>query len=100
MIKRFTGSSALNKALLNEATSLLEPILTSSWSLLRPRSDGHLLCTEAKPSTNWVFLGPPGVGKGTYSTRAAEALGLKHISTGDLIRAEVKSQSELGKQVG
>jgi hypothetical protein len=47
----------------------------------------------------YVFLGAPGVGKGTYSTRVADALGAEHISAGDLVRAEVKSGSELGKQV-
>jgi len=39
------------------------------------------------------------VGKGTYSTRVADALGAEHISAGDLVRAEVKKGSELGKQV-
>ena len=47
----------------------------------------------------YVFLGAPGVGKGTYSTRVADALGAEHISAGDLVRAEVKKGSELGKQV-
>jgi hypothetical protein len=47
----------------------------------------------------WVFLGPPGVGKGTYSSRVAEALGVAHIAAGDLVRAEIKSGSGLGNQV-
>ena len=47
----------------------------------------------------WVFLGPPGVGKGTYSTRVAEALGIPHIAAGDLVRDEIKSKSTLGKMV-
>lgn len=46
----------------------------------------------------WVFLGPPGVGKGTYSTRVAEALRIPHISAGDLVRDEIKSGSTLGKE--
>ena len=46
----------------------------------------------------WVFLGPPGVGKGTYSTRVAEALGIPHIAAGDLVRDEIKSGSTLGKE--
>ena len=47
----------------------------------------------------YVFLGAPGVGKGTYSTRVADALGAEHISAGDLVRAEVKKGRERGKQV-
>ena len=47
----------------------------------------------------WVFLGPPGVGKGTYASRVADALGLAHISAGDLVREEIKQQTDLGQQV-
>lgn len=46
-----------------------------------------------------IFLGPPGVGKGTYSTRISARLNIPHISTGDLFREEVKKGSELGKTV-
>lgn len=47
----------------------------------------------------WVFLGPPGVGKGTYASRIADALGLAHISAGELVREEIKQQTDLGQQV-
>lgn len=47
----------------------------------------------------WVFLGPPGVGKGTYATRVAKLLGVPHIAAGDLVRAEIKSGSSLGQEV-
>ena len=47
----------------------------------------------------WVFLGPPGVGKGTYASRIAKALDVPHIAAGDLVRDEIKSGSELGRQV-
>jgi len=46
-----------------------------------------------------VFLGPPGAGKGTLSALAKEAFQLPHISTGDLFRAAIKNQTELGKKV-
>jgi adenylate kinase len=44
-----------------------------------------------------VFLGPPGVGKGTQAAELARELGLVHLSTGDLLRAAVAEGSELGR---
>lgn len=46
-----------------------------------------------------LFLGPAGSGKGTQSAKLAEKFNLAHISTGDLIRGEIKSGSELGNKV-
>ena len=47
---------------------------------------------------NFVFLGPPGSGKGTQASRLAEKLSMVHLSTGDVLRDAVKRQTELGKQ--
>ncbi|MEU9596005.1 adenylate kinase [Streptomyces sp. NPDC048109] len=44
-----------------------------------------------------VLVGPPGAGKGTQATRLAETLQIPHISTGDLFRANISQQTELGK---
>lgn len=47
--------------------------------------------------SHFVFLGPPGAGKGTHAKVLREARGLVHLSTGDMLREAVKSGSELGK---
>lgn len=47
---------------------------------------------------NLIFLGAPGAGKGTFSDILQSREGIIHISTGDLLRAEIAAGSELGKQ--
>lgn len=46
---------------------------------------------------NIVIFGAPGSGKGTYSAKLVERYALGHISTGDVLRAEMKNGTELGK---
>lgn len=46
-----------------------------------------------------IFIGPPGVGKGTICEKLKEKVEYAHISTGDLVRAEIKNQTPLGKQI-
>ena len=48
---------------------------------------------------NIVLMGCPGAGKGTQSAKLKEEFDLAHISTGDVLRAEIVSGSSLGKQV-
>ncbi|MBN1884908.1 MAG: adenylate kinase [Candidatus Krumholzibacteriota bacterium] len=43
-----------------------------------------------------VIIGPPGSGKGTQASRVADALGLRHLSTGDLLREAVANKTPLG----
>jgi adenylate kinase len=48
---------------------------------------------------NIIIFGPPGSGKGTQSAKIVEKYHLKHISTGDLLRDEMKRQTKLGKEI-
>ncbi len=47
---------------------------------------------------NIVLFGPPGAGKGTQSKFLMERYGLEHLSTGDLLRAEIHAETPLGLQ--
>ena len=50
-------------------------------------------------NTKIIFLGSPGAGKGTYSTRIARILGVPHVSTGEIFRKAIKKDNNLGNQV-
>ncbi|KAG6386332.1 hypothetical protein SASPL_155228 [Salvia splendens] len=75
------------------------------------RSLSSAAATEFKPqplpprvdpkgrNVQWVFLGCPGVGKGTYASRLSLLLGVPHIATGDLVRQELNSSGPMSKQV-
>jgi adenylate kinase len=46
-----------------------------------------------------IILGPPGAGKGTQAARISAEFGIPAISTGDIFRANIKNETELGRQV-
>lgn len=48
---------------------------------------------------NFVFLGPPGAGKGSLAVKVAADYQIPHISTGDIFRANIKAQTPLGVKV-
>ena len=59
--------------------------------------------TESKFAHYWprnilILFGPPGAGKGTHGPNMVELLGIPQLSTGDMLRAAVADQTEIGKQ--
>ncbi|CAH2058745.1 unnamed protein product [Thlaspi arvense] len=94
---------------------LIRPLSSSSSSSSGPSLDPEIDLEEAaaqlekssspSPSPSkgrnfhWVFLGCPGVGKGTYASRLSSLLGVPHIATGDLVREELSSSGLLSSQL-
>lgn len=53
-----------------------------------------------KSALRLIFLGPPGAGKGTQAQTLCEELGLANLSSGDVLRREIRAGSPLGERVG
>ena len=48
---------------------------------------------------NWIVLGMPGVGKGTYAKILSKTMDIEHVSAGDLVREEIERKTDLGKKM-
>jgi Adenylate kinase and related kinases len=51
---------------------------------------------EKAPMKHYLIFGPPGAGKGTQAAKLVERFGLRHVSTGDLLRRQIAEGTELG----
>jgi adenylate kinase len=54
---------------------------------------------ESRPAPRLLIVGPPGAGKGTQAVSIAESFGIPAVSTGDIFRANVANETELGLRV-
>lgn len=84
----------------NSATRALAPLAQRRCNSTEALADELVSACDtmlaAGKRVNWVFLGAPGVGKGTYATRISKLMQIPHISAGDLVRDEIKKGTELG----
>ncbi|XP_021819152.1 probable adenylate kinase 1, chloroplastic [Prunus avium] len=87
-VRSFRSSSFLNSETDIKASSSV--ITQKSLPLQRDVKDRN---------AQWVFLGCPGVGKGTYASRLSTLLGVPHIATGDLVRDELSSSGPFALQL-
>lgn len=76
-----------------EVPGAVEPVLFP----LQPDQKGYTV--KPKSGINAVLIGPPGSGKGTQAPKIAERYGVCHLSTGDLLRAEIDGGTDIGKTV-
>ncbi|CAN6481425.1 unnamed protein product [Victoria cruziana] len=58
-----------------------------------------IAAVQQQRNVQWVFLGCPGVGKGTYASRLSHLMGVPHIATGDLVRDELAQSGPLAHQL-
>ncbi|PIA38728.1 hypothetical protein AQUCO_02700141v1 [Aquilegia coerulea] len=106
---------ALNRLVRAKASFYFSPISSSSSSIFRTSFSSETDPTHTTPSyenkpllprrdlkdrnVQWIFLGSPGVGKGTYASRLSKLLDVPHIATGDLVREELSSSGPLSQQL-
>jgi hypothetical protein len=94
---RACGGAASRRSL-SVAASKEAPAVAAAAAVVAGRKAGRDRGEDGS-RVQWVFLGCPGVGKGTYAGRLSRLLGVPHIATGDLVRDALASQDPLSKQV-
>ena len=69
-------------------------------SVRSTRIDSKQISASSAPPTLTVLIltGPPGSGKGSHAPKLVQALGIPHLSTGDMLRAAVAAGSDVGRQ--
>jgi adenylate kinase len=94
-----TSSHRLNIPFLNRAGSVNREVHTSLRSNLgRPSEPSSGISTTKKKPLKIIIAGAPASGKGTQCEIIQEKYGVVHLSTGDMLRAAVKAETELGKK--
>ncbi|ERN09499.1 hypothetical protein AMTRI_Chr09g13030 [Amborella trichopoda] len=89
-------SSRPFSSLVSEAESRLHNL---SLSKSTSRSSQPWRRDPSERNVQWVFLGCPGVGKGTYASRLSHLLAVPHIATGDLVREELANSGPLADEL-
>ncbi|GAV84193.1 ADK domain-containing protein [Cephalotus follicularis] len=89
------------RRLYSSLSSIPETITSSQSPFLAKFNNATDLARKDPKHRNvqWVFLGCPGVGKGTYASRLSTLLAVPHIATGDLVREELASSGSLSLQL-
>eukprot|EP00249_Psilotum_nudum_P034777 c54291_g1_i1 orf=230-754(+) len=64
------------------------PVPSKSWRIASASCDAQNKQASER-GMHWIFLGCPGVGKGTYASRLSKLLNIPHIAMGDLVREEL-----------
>lgn len=93
-----TSATYLRSCLLSTTTAVSETDARVK-SPLYPHGSTPRRADPEGRNVQWVFLGCPGVGKGTYASRLSTLLGVPHIATGDLVREELSSSGALSSQL-
>ena len=73
-------------------------------SELKSTCDARIRGGSSSPNSkgkaiNWIVLGMPGVGKGTYAKILSKTMDIEHVSAGDLVREEIGRKTDLGKKM-
>ncbi len=91
-----TGVRAVTRGARNDKQLFIEKILHIVYTL---KTHNESKQKEYLDMNNFIFLGPPGAGKGSLAVKVAEDYKIPHISTGDIFRANIKAQTPLGVKV-